>query len=103
MAEVDKDQALFDVQRVEDALSDSVSFPRFQMRLFGIFGGLALILATVGIYGVMSYLVTQRTHEIGLRVALGAGRGDVLRMVIGRGLKTTAVGLGVGIAAHSRG
>jgi putative ABC transport system permease protein len=99
VAEVDKDQALFDVQRVEDALSDSVSFPRFQMRLFGIFGGLALILATVGIYGVMSYLVTQRTHEIGLRVALGAGRGDVLRMVIGRGLKTTAVGLGVGIAA----
>ena len=58
-----------------------------------------LALATVGIYGVMSYLVAQRTHEIGVRVALGAGPRDVLRMVIPRGLKTTAIGLAVGIAA----
>ena len=69
------------------------------MNLFGIFGGLGLALATVRIYGVMSYLVDQRTHEIGVRVALGAGPRDVLRMVILRGLKTTAIGLAVGIAA----
>jgi putative ABC transport system permease protein len=99
VAEVDKDQALFSVQSIEHGLSESVSFDRFQMNLFGIFGGLGLALATVGIYGVMSYLVAQRTHEIGVRVALGAGPRDVLRMVILRGLKTTAIGLAVGIAA----
>ena len=99
VAEVDKDQALFDVQSIEQGLAESVSFDRFQMNLFGIFGGLGLALATVGIYGVMSYLVAQRTHEIGVRVALGAGPRDVLRMVIVRGLKTTMIGLAVGIAA----
>jgi putative ABC transport system permease protein len=99
VAEVDKDQALFRVQSIEQGLSESVSFDRFQMNLFGIFGGLGLALATVGIYGVMSYLVAQRTHEIGVRVALGAGPRDVLRMVILRGLKTTTIGLAVGIAA----
>jgi putative ABC transport system permease protein len=98
VAGIDKDQALFDIHSVEQGLSDSVSFPRFQMRLFGIFGGLGLVLAAVGIYGVMSYLVVQRTHEIGVRVALGASRGDVLRMVLLRGLKTTILGVVVGIA-----
>jgi putative ABC transport system permease protein len=97
--EIDKDQALFDVHTMEAALLDRVGFPRFEMRLFGIFGGLALVLAAVGIYGVMSYLVTQRTHEIGLRVALGARRSDVLGMVLGRGIKTTLIGLAAGIAA----
>ena len=97
VAEIDKDQALFDVQSMDRGLSRSVSFPRFQTTLFGIFGGLGLVLAAVGIYGVMSYLVAQRTHEIGLRVALGARRGDVLRMVIGRGIKTTLIGLAAGI------
>ncbi len=99
VAEIDKDQALFDVHSMEVALSDRMGFPRFQMRLFGIFGGLALVLAAVGMYGVMSYLVTQRTHEIGLRIALGARRGDVLGMVISRGIKITIAGLAAGVAA----
>jgi len=99
VAEIDKDQALFEVKSMEQGLADSASFPRFQMTLFGIFGGLALVLAAVGIYGVMSYVVAQRTHEIGLRVALGARRVDVLRMVIGRGVKMTVIGLAAGIAA----
>ena len=98
-AEIDKDQALFDVHVMEQALSDQVGFPRFEMQLFGIFGGLALVLAAVGIYGVMSYVVAQRTHEIGLRVALGARRRDVLRMVMGRGLKTIVIGLVIGISS----
>jgi putative ABC transport system permease protein len=99
VAEVEKDQALFSVQSIEQGLSESVSFDRFQMNLFGIFGGLGLALAAVGIYGVMSYLVAQRTHEIGVRVALGAGPREILRMVLLRGLKTTGIGLAVGIAA----
>jgi len=99
VAEIDRDQALFDVQSLEAGLAESMAFSRFQVHLFGIFGGLALVLASVGLYGVLSYLVTQRTHEIGVRVALGAGRGDVLRLVIARGLKTTAIGLALGIAA----
>jgi putative ABC transport system permease protein len=99
VAEVDKDQPVFGIQSLEQGLSDSVSFERFQMRLFGIFGGLGLALAAVGIYGVMSYLVTHRTHEIGVRVALGAGRGDVLRLVIFRGMRTAVIGLVIGVAA----
>jgi putative ABC transport system permease protein len=72
---------------------------RFYMQLFGIFAGLAVFLAAVGIYGVMSFSVSRRTHEIGVRMALGAGRGDVLRLVIVRGLKITVIGVAIGIAA----
>lgn len=98
VAEVDKDQALFGIQTVEDALADWVAFPRFQMYLFTVFGGLGLVLAAVGIYGVTSYLVSQRTHEIGVRVALGARPGDVLRLVLVRGFRTILAGLVIGIA-----
>lgn len=97
--QIDKDQAVFEIHTLEAALSDRLGFPRFEMQLFGIFGGLALILAAVGIYGVISYVVTQRTHEIGVRMALGAGHADVLRMVVGRGIKTIVAGVAAGIVA----
>ena len=68
------------------------------MALMSVFAGLALVLVAVGIYGILSYSVRQRTHEIGIRLAMGAQRKDVLRLVVGQGLKFTFVGLGLGVA-----
>lgn len=98
LAEVDKDQALFNVKTEDDALSEDLAFPRFQMNLFSIFGGIGLLLAAVGIYGVTSYLVAQRSHEFGVRIALGARPGEVLRLVVLRGMRIILFGLFVGIA-----
>ncbi len=98
VAALDKDLAVFNVKSMEELLADSLSGYRFMIHLFGIFGGLALLLAAVGIYGVMSYSVNQRTHEIGIRMAYGAQTGDVLRMVVWSGLKLTLFGVAVGVA-----
>jgi ABC-type antimicrobial peptide transport system permease subunit len=77
----------------------SLGSRRFNLILIGSFGIAALVLATTGVFGVMAYSVSRRTREIGVRVALGAGTGDVLRMVLGQGLRTIVIGIAIGIAA----
>jgi putative ABC transport system permease protein len=99
VAQVDKDQAVFDIMPVEQRLSEWLGYQRFYMQLFGIFAALAVFLAVVGIYGVMSYSVARRTHEIGVRVAIGASRGSVLFLVLRQALKLTLAGVAIGIVA----
>lgn len=97
--EIAKDQPVYDVRTMQDIASESMSSQRFPMILLEVFAGLALLLASVGIYGVISYSVSQRVHEIGIRMALGAERSGVFRMIIGQGLRMALAGLAVGIAA----
>jgi putative ABC transport system permease protein len=82
----------------ENLMADSVAVPRFYMMLVAGFAGLALLVSAVGIYGTINYSVARRTHEIGIRMALGAERGDVLGMVVGQGLKIAALGVAMGLA-----
>jgi putative ABC transport system permease protein len=96
---VDKSQPVYDVKTMQDVVSDSVSQPRLYTLLLGIFAALALTLAAVGIYGVMNYSVVQRKHEIGIRMALGAQRSDILKMVVGQGMLLALIGVAVGLAA----
>jgi ABC-type antimicrobial peptide transport system permease subunit len=93
------DQVMSGAQTMNDVISDSVAMRRFSMILFGVFAALALLLSSVGIYGVISYLVGQRTREIGIRIALGARRTDVMRLVLGHGLKMACIGVVIGLAA----
>ena len=96
---IDNEQALWNVRTMEQVLTNSVSGRRFNMTLLITFAGLALVLAAVGVYGVMNYSVTLRRRELGIRLALGAQRGDVLRLVLGQGLTLTFIGIGVGLIA----
>jgi putative ABC transport system permease protein len=95
---VDKDQPVVDVKPLAQMISESVAQPRFYMILLGAFSAVGLVLALVGIYGVVSYAVTERTHEIGIRLALGATPMDVLRLMIRHGMFFALVGIAIGIA-----
>ncbi|HEX5887065.1 MAG TPA: ABC transporter permease [Pyrinomonadaceae bacterium] len=97
--EIDKDQPVSNIKTMEEILGASIARQRFSMLLLGVFAGVALLLAAVGIYGVMSYSVAQRTHEIGIRMALGAQTGAVLKLAVGYGLKLVVAGVLIGLVA----
>jgi putative ABC transport system permease protein len=94
-----KDQPVSEIRTMEWYLAESMAQRRFNMLLLGTFAGLALVLAAVGIYGVIAYTVTQRTHEMGIRIALGAKGGDILRLVFGNAMATTLTGIALGLGA----
>jgi putative ABC transport system permease protein len=99
LAEIDPNQPLVKVRSMEENMSASVAQPRFRTWLIGIFATLALLLAAVGVYGVMSYTVTQRTSEIGIRVTLGAQSTDVFRGIVGEGARIALLGVAAGLIA----
>jgi len=94
---MDQEVPVFNIKTMEEYISATVATPRFNTTLLVIFAGVALILTIVGLYGVMSYSVAQRTNEIGIRMALGAQTGDVLRLIISQGFKLVLIGLGIGL------
>jgi putative ABC transport system permease protein len=96
---IDRDVPVFSVQTMEQYVAQSTEQSRLNMTLLGVFGALALVLAGLGIYGVLSYFVGRRTQEIGIRMALGATRADVLRLIVGYGMNLTMAGIAIGLGA----
>jgi putative ABC transport system permease protein len=96
---IDKEQPVSDIRTLEQYFSASIAQRRFSALLLGIFAAGAMALASVGIYGVLSYSVTQRRREIGIRLALGAARRDVLKLVVGHGMLLTLIGMAIGLGA----
>jgi putative ABC transport system permease protein len=94
---VDPEEPTYNVRSIEQIWEESVAPQRLNLLLFGLFAGVALLLAAVGIYAVMAYAVMQRTHELGIRIALGAGTGDVLRLVVGHGMLLALIGIATGL------
>src|SRR5688572_15068593 len=94
---LDRDVPIASVATLESAVSDSLRRPRFLLALLGAFAVMAALLATMGLFGVLSYTVGQRVPELGLRLAIGATTGDVLKLVLGDGLRLAGIGLGVGL------
>jgi putative ABC transport system permease protein len=94
---LDPDLAVTDIRTMTQATSSSVAGPKFNTFLLSVFAGVALFLAAIGIYGVLAYTVVQQTHEIGIRMALGAERSDVVKLVVGQGFKLALIGAGIGM------
>src|SRR5262249_11513713 len=101
LKQMDRELPMASIASMDQLLSDSISRSRFTMFVLGVFAAIALILTAVGIYGVIAYSVAQRTHEIGIRMALGAQRGNVLGLVLGQGTRLTLIGVGIGAVAAS--
>jgi putative ABC transport system permease protein len=97
--QLNSNQVVFRFQRMDEIVSNSIATQRFGLVLFGVFAGLALLLSTVGIYGVLSYVSAQRTHEVGVRMALGAQQRDVLHLVLAQGARVALFGVALGLIA----